>query len=108
MADFHQTGNITTLHNLRTRSLEDLTCEPSAFAESRKISLILPSLSSELEGPALANIFDELDKAPYLNRVIIGLDQATEDQFRHARSFFARLPQNHVVIWSDSPRMTAG
>jgi glucosyl-3-phosphoglycerate synthase len=107
MADFHQNGNITTLHNLRTRSLDDLTYELSSFAESRKISLILPSLYSELEGPALQNILDELAKAPYLHRIIIGLDQASEDQFRHARTFFARLPQNHVVIWNDSPRMKA-
>src|SRR6056297_1401827 len=107
MADFHQNGNITTLHNLRTRSLDDLTYELSAFAETRRISLILPCLYSELEGPALDNILDELSGVPYLHRIIIGLDQADEAQFRHAQTFFSRLPQNHVVIWNDSPRMQA-
>jgi glucosyl-3-phosphoglycerate synthase len=107
MADFHQNGNITTLHNLRTRSLDDLTYELSAFAETRRISLILPCLYSELEGPALDNILDELSGVPYLHRIIIGLDQADEAQFRHAQTFFSRLPQNHVVIWNDSPRMKA-
>ncbi len=106
MADFHQNGSITTLHNLRTRSLDDLTYELSAFAESRKISLILPCLYSELEGPALPHILDELSSVPYLHRIIIGLDQANEAQFRHAREFFARLPQKHIVLWNDSPRMT--
>lgn len=107
MADFHQNGNITTLHNLRTRSLEDLTSELCAYTEKRKISLILPSLYSELEGHALAQIVDELCKVPYLHRVIIGLDKADEAEFRHAQKYFARLPQNHVVIWNDSPRMKA-
>jgi glucosyl-3-phosphoglycerate synthase len=105
MADFHQNGNITTLHDLRTRGIEDLTQELSAFAETRKITLVLPCLYSELEGPALPRILDELSEVPYLHRIIVGLDQADEAQFRHAQSFFSRLPQNHIVIWNDSPRM---
>jgi glucosyl-3-phosphoglycerate synthase len=107
MADFHQNGNITTLHDLRTRSVDDLQYELQAFAETRKITLILPSLYSELEAEALSNILDELGKVPYLHRIIIGLDQADESQFRHAQSYFSRLPQNHIVIWNDSPRMLA-
>lgn len=105
MADFHQNGNISTLHNLRTRSVEELSYEIETFAQSRKISLILPCLYSELEGPAMPNILEELSKVKYLHRIIIGLDRADEAQFRKARKFFSRLPQNHVVIWNDSPRM---
>ncbi|MBL6429094.1 MAG: glycosyl transferase [Maritimibacter sp.] len=105
MADFHQNGNITTLHNLRTRGVEELNYELSAFAQTRKISLILPSLFSELEGEALPHIVEELGKVPYLHRIVIGLDRATEAQFRQARAFFASLPQDHIVIWNDSPRM---
>jgi len=107
MADFHQNGNITTLHNLRTRSLDDLTYELTAFSETRKITLVLPSLYSELEGPALAHIIDELTEVPYLHRIVIGLDQADKAQYRHAIEFFRRLPQQHVVLWNDSPRMKA-
>lgn len=105
MADFHQNGSIATLHNLRTRTLDDLTYEITAFAETRKITLVLPCLYSELEGSALAGILDELIKVPYLHRIIIGLDQADERQFRHAQEFFARLPQDHIVIWNDGPGM---
>ncbi|WP_288926505.1 glycosyl transferase [uncultured Maritimibacter sp.] len=105
MADFHQNGNITTLHNLRTRGVEELNYELSAFAQTRKISLILPSLFSELEGEALPHIVEELGKVPYLHRIVIGLDRATEAQFRQARAFFSSLPQDHIVIWNDSPRM---
>jgi len=107
MADFHQNGNIVTLHNLRTQSTAELSYELETFAQSRKISLILPCLYSELEGPALPNILAELAKVPYLHRIIIGLDRADEAQYRHAREFFAALPQSHIVIWNDSPRMLA-
>ncbi|MEJ1996893.1 MAG: glycosyl transferase [Maritimibacter sp.] len=107
MADFHQNGNIGTLHDLKAKSPGMMAQEIATFAESRKISLILPSLYSELAGPALANILDEISELPYLHRVIIGLDRASEAEYRHAVEFFARLPQQHVVIWNDSPNQLA-
>ncbi|PJI92358.1 glucosyl-3-phosphoglycerate synthase [Yoonia maricola] len=107
MADFHQNGNITTLHNLRTRDVAEMEAELNAFAATRKISLILPCLYSELEGDAMPHILTELSKVNYLHRIIIGLDAADEAQFRHAKAFFKDLNQNHIVIWNDSPRMLA-
>ena len=107
MADFHQNGNIAQFHNLRSRPIEELVYELETFAQTRKIDLVLPSLFSELEGPALANILKELSEVTYLNRIIIGLDRANEQQFRRARDFFSVLPQEHVVLWNDSPRMQA-
>ncbi|MFC3061484.1 glycosyl transferase [Paenirhodobacter populi] len=107
MADFQQNGNIAQFHNLRTRPLEELEYRLETFAQVRKITLILPSLFSELEGPALGKILQELSKVKYLHRIIIGLDAADEAQFRHAREFFSVLPQNHVVIWNDGPRVRA-
>lgn len=107
MADFHQNGNIATLHNLRTRSLADMTYELETFAQTRKMALILPCLYSELETDAMPKILDELSKVTYLNQIIIGLDRANEEQFRHAKEFFKGLNQNHIVIWNDSPRMKA-
>ncbi len=105
MTDFHQNGNVATLHNLRTRSLPEMTYELETFAQSRKISLILPCLYSELETDAMPRIVQELSKVTYLHRIIIGLDRANEAQYRHAQRFFKGLNQNHIVIWNDSPRM---
>ncbi|MCR9109108.1 glycosyl transferase [Marivita sp. XM-24bin2] len=107
MVDFHQNGNIATLHNLRTRSLQEMTYELETFAQTRKMSLILPCLYSELETEAMPNILFELSRVTYLHRVIVGLDRANEEQFRHAKQFFEGLNQNHIVIWNDSPRMLA-
>ncbi len=105
MADFHQNGNIAQFHNLRARPIEEMVYEIESFAQTRKISLVLPSLFSELEGPAMTGILKELSQVSYLHRIIIGLDRADETQFRRARSFFSVLPQEHVVLWNDSPRM---
>lgn len=107
MGDFYQNGIITTLHNLVDRPIEQLEAELEGFALRRPMALVLPSLYSELEGPALNHIIDELAKVSYLEEIVIGLDQANEKQYRHALKFFSRLPQRHRVLWNDGPRLKA-
>ncbi len=107
MADFYQNGIVTTLHNLTERSSEDLESELMSFAEVRPMSIILPSLFSELEGEALPHIVNELTSVNYLAEIVIGLDRADEAQYRHALKFFSKLPQHHRVLWNDGPRLQA-
>lgn len=107
MSDFHQNGIIANFHNLTDRNVKELETELIGFAKKRKMGLILPSLFSELEGPALANIIDEIAKVPYLAEIVIGLDRADRDQFLYAREFFSRLPQHHRILWNDGPRLKA-
>lgn len=107
MADFYQNGRITTLHNLSRRPVEELEAELVQHAKKRPLGLILPSLFSELEGKALANIVQELKHVPYLNQIVIGLDRADEEQYKHALEFFSELPQHHRVLWNDGPALLA-
>jgi glucosyl-3-phosphoglycerate synthase len=107
MSDFHQTAAVATLHNLTRRPTEEMERELVAFSQNRPISLILPSLYSELEGEALPTILGHLEKVPYLKEIIIGLDRADESQFQDARRFFSRLPQHHRILWNDGPRLMA-
>jgi glucosyl-3-phosphoglycerate synthase len=107
MADFYQNGIVTTLHNLGQRSNEHLEAELSSFSETRPMGLILPSLFSELEGDALPAIVDHLAKVPYLTEIVIGLDRASEAEYRHALKFFKKLPQHHRVLWNEGPRLKA-
>lgn len=107
MGDFYQNGVITNFHNLTKRSIEDLEKELLYFSKIRPMSLILPSLFSELEGEALPGIIEELKKVPYLSEIVIGLDRADADQFAHARDFFSELPQQHSILWNDGPNLMA-
>lgn len=107
MGDFYQNGIITTLHNLSQRPLEELERELLAFSRTRPMALILPCLYSELEGEAMPNILRHLKQVPYLSEIIIGLDRATEEQYRAALEFFSALPQPHRVLWNDGPRLRA-
>ncbi|WP_372972989.1 glycosyl transferase [Marinobacter sp.] len=107
MGDFYQNGIVTTLHNLTRRPVEGLERELLTFSKTRPMGLVLPSLYSELEGPALANIVEELKAVPYLDQIVIGLDRADEAQYRHAMEYFSGLPQNVKVLWNDGPRLKA-
>lgn len=107
MSDFHQNGIITDFHNLTRRPVESLEADLVRFSRRRPMSLILPSLYSELEGPALGAIVEELRRVPYLAEVVIGLDRADREQFLRAREFFACLPQHHRILWNDGSRLSA-
>ncbi|WOG28311.1 glycosyl transferase [Endozoicomonas sp. 8E] len=103
MGDFYQNGTITNFHNLRVRSVEDMEQELQAFSRQRPMSLVLPSLFSELKGPALNNIVQELSQVGYLSEIVIGLDRANEKEFAYSRDFFAQLNQHHRILWQDGP-----
>lgn len=105
MSDFFQNGSINTLHRLTKNRLPEMENELLTFSKQRPMALVLPSLFSELTGPALENIIDEISKVSYLNEIIIGLDSANQEQFKYALEFFSRLPQPHKILWNDGPRM---
>ncbi|CAG9001698.1 MAG: Glucosyl-3-phosphoglycerate synthase [Candidatus Celerinatantimonas neptuna] len=105
MADFYQNGIITTLHNLTRRPIAQLEQELVGFSKIRPMTLVLPSLFSELKRPALKQIIDELQHVPYLAEIVIGLDNATRDEYLYAREFFSSLPQRVRILWNDGPRL---
>jgi glucosyl-3-phosphoglycerate synthase len=107
MADSFQSGTVTTLHNIVNRPLESLEAELKAFSKTRPMGLILPSLFSELERPALTGIVDELSKVEYLDSIVVGLDRANQSEYKHALKFFDRLPQDHKILWNDGPNLMA-
>ena len=107
MGDFYQNGVITTLHNLNRRPVEEIEAELRTFSKVRPLGLILPSLFSELEGPALKNIVEELKQVDYLEEIVIGLDAANEEQYQFALDFFSVLPQRKKILWNDGPRLKA-
>nr|WP_282449960.1 glycosyl transferase [Microbulbifer sp. CAU 1566] len=75
------------------------------FSKHRPMSLLLPSLYSELEGEALPKILKILAEVPYISEIVIGLDRANESQYRDALKQFSILPQHVRVLWNDGPRL---
>jgi len=105
MADFFQNGVITTLHDLGRRSDEHLEKELTEYTRERPLVLVLPCLYTELQGPALPHIVDELCQVSYLREIVVTLGMADATQFRTALEYFAKLPQTVRVLWNEGPRI---
>lgn len=107
MADFYQTGVITTFHQLGTAGVTKLEQELVEDVSFHPMALIIPSLASEMDGPALPSILKELTQVPYLSKIVIALDRASPEDFARARQFFKVLPQPTRIVWLDGPRIQA-
>lgn len=106
MADFHQSGSITTLHRLGIPDIGRLDRELTGFSAARPITLILPCHIGEVGTGGLDSIIRELAMVPYLKRIIVGIDGAARRRdWDAARACFGRLPQRPLLIWNDGPRM---
>ena len=105
MADFFQNGVITILQNLGNRSIEDIENELEGFSKRRGMVLLLPALYSEFETPAMHKIIEELKDVKYLYKIILGLDQATEEQFEEVKKLMSVLTCKVDVLWNDGPRI---
>lgn len=97
MADFYQTGNVTTLHRLGSPSLERIEHELAEHAQRQPVALVLPALYSEFEGPAMPRIVDELAKVRYLSQVVVTLGRATAGQFDKVREFLKPISGVTVI-----------
>jgi glucosyl-3-phosphoglycerate synthase len=115
MADFHQEGLITNLHPLyesfdRDEYLVNLEKKLEEYSQHIGISLLLPSLFSEIHNPQVLDpIMDNIQKVRYLHRVVVALGGASEEaQFREAKEYFGRLrtPNRDLkVVWVEGPRI---
>ena len=98
MADFYQTGLVTTLHRLKPNSIERIEGDLEKFVRTKPIGLVLPALYSEFETPAMARIVAELRQVRYLQRIVVALGRATP---RAVRSRQRILPG--LLHASDTP-----
>jgi glucosyl-3-phosphoglycerate synthase len=106
MADFYQTGIVTTLHRLKPNNIERLEADLEKFSHTRPIGLVLPALYSEFETLAMQRIVAELKQVRYLQRIVVALGRATEEQFERARDFFKEFYTPVTVLWMEAPGTT--
>lgn len=105
MADFYQNSIFSTLQNLTNRSFGDMSEEILKFARRRKIALLLPALYSEFETEAMGLIIEELKKIPFIETVVLSLDQANKEQFEDVKRRLSMLPQEVKIIWNHGPKI---
>jgi glucosyl-3-phosphoglycerate synthase len=103
MSDFQQRGQITTLPRLIAHDLGRRERELETYARRTPLTLVIPSLLSELDHRALAGMVGELAKVPYLDTVLVSLDGSDEAGYRRALDYFKALKHRTVVLWNDAP-----
>lgn len=105
MADFYQTGVISTFHRFGPLDLNRIENELAHFGKQRPVTLILPAIYDELKGQALKQILEELQKVKYLHKIVVTMGRTDAEQFKHARKYFSILPQDKTIVWATGPRI---
>ena len=105
MADFFQTGVVTTLHRLKPNHIERLEADLEKFARAKPVGLVLPALFTEFESPAMHRIVTELRQVRYLQRIVVALGRANREQYERARAFFDGFYTPVTIMWIDSERI---
>jgi glucosyl-3-phosphoglycerate synthase len=105
MADFYQTGVVSTFHRFGNINLERMEGELADFNRSSPIALVLPATYAELEAPAIEQIVKEIAGVSYLNEIVVTMGRTTSEEFNKAKKFFSRFLQRTRVIWNTGPSL---
>jgi glucosyl-3-phosphoglycerate synthase len=110
MADFHQSGVITTLHRLGAEGAPRLELELLRYSRVRPIALVLPCLVSELRGDGLKGIVDVLRGVRYLREIVVSVsgsdDPADYDEMRRFWDGVRTCTGAPVaLLWNSGPRV---
>lgn len=104
MADFY-VDRVPTFTLLREDAIESMERRLIRASRSIPVGVVIPALYSDLRGPAMAHIIEELSRMEFVRRVYISLDKAEEEEFHEALKIVAPLGEKGVLLWNDSPRV---
>ncbi len=105
LSDFWQYGPITTIHRFPGLNIPNLEKVVKNHAAERPAVLLVPALASEMDGPAWPILLSELSDALFLEKVILALGRATQEDFVRAKSDLERLPMKTAVVWPESENL---
>ena len=110
MADFQQSGGITTLHRLGVPGVERLERELLSYSRSRPIALVLPCLVSELRGDGLKGIVDVLRGVAYLRQIVVSVSGSEDrDDYEEMRRFWDGVStvdgEPPILLWNSGRRV---
>jgi glucosyl-3-phosphoglycerate synthase len=107
VSDFHQFGPITAIPRLVSRDPEEMERRIEELAARFPVTLVIPMVPAEMNRPALKQILDELCKVRWVDTLLVSLNRATVEDYRRALEYFDRYPGRKIVLWSESPAVTA-
>lgn len=100
--DFFQ-SQLTTVHDFGTRSRKDLLADLNAYADERRVGLVIPALLEDSRGEAFQRILKELEQAEFLNELIVPLSATKPEEADELRQRLHGLPFDTRVLWCEHP-----
>lgn len=104
MSDFWQ-GEIPTFQRLNATSGEFLEKQLAKEHGARSVTLLMPCLASDIGSVAFEEMLVVLKEMLWLERIVFGLDQASESEFHTMAKKVTCLPQKKNVLWLDDPEV---
>lgn len=101
MADFHF-DTVPTFTLLPEEGFATTEQRVLRASEQVPIGVVIPALYSDLAGPAMAGIIQELARMEFISKVYISLDKANSEEFRKASDIVSPLKDKGVLLWNDS------
>lgn len=106
MPDFFQHELITTIHDLRTGSLEKLESMLRVATQHSKIGLVLPVTADDMRAEPFETIVRELQQADYLASIVVTLGVAPDaSDYEETCRKVAPLGDRCHVLWTDGPKV---
>lgn len=111
MADFCQSPEIATIHNLRQMSDEEMVRQTACLANSLSmqqasaLAVVIPVRFGDFGQPALQRILHLLQHGQLADRVILVLNGASADDYRRALSGAAFCDGKVEILWAESPHL---
>ncbi|HJS59337.1 MAG TPA: glycosyl transferase [Vicinamibacteria bacterium] len=107
MSDFHQSGPVTALPRLVSRTVEELEAQVRAWTPRFPVALVIPMVPAEMDRPALGRILSELKAVDYVDTLVVSLNKATAWDYARAATFFSGYPGRKVILWNEAPTVQA-
>ncbi len=106
-----QSVNITTLHIINQDS-QHLHSRLLDKKHEHKAMVVIPCLATEFteerNQPIFRNILSHLSKIAYLDKIVFGLDNASEKEMKQLASLLKEFGlENAIIQWNDGPEFNA-
>ncbi len=108
MADFCQTGLITTLHDLGSIGLDRLESMLVGATRTYKLGLVLPVTASDMRAEPFGHIMEKLEGVEYISQIVVVLGLAPDvADYQETKQKVSALGDKAEVLWTDGQRVQA-
>jgi glucosyl-3-phosphoglycerate synthase len=105
MADFYQSGIVTTLNILGDKGMIRIEKDLNKYSKRMRTTILIPVLYSDYIRPAMKRTLEILEDMSFIHQVILSLGRASEEEFIKVKEEVKNHPIKITVLWMDNPKI---